>query len=456
MGRTLYLDCSSGISGDMTVAALLDLGASQERLEATLASLPVGGFEIAVSRVSKNGLAACDFDVRLDAAHENHDHDMAWLHGHEHGDGAAHGHHHGHGEDDHDHGGHHHGHAEHTHHHEHRGLADVLAIIGAAALTDRARSIATRIFEILADAEAQAHGTTRDQVHFHEVGAIDSIVDVVSAAVCLDDLDVERVVVPELAEGCGTIRCAHGVIPVPVPAVCAVASAHSLPLRPTGVRGELVTPTGAAIVAAVRTDGELPNRYLIEHVGLGAGKRSYEGCSGILRAMLIDPAGDAPGAEGVSPTAAAAVDGDFIWKLECDIDDCTGEALGQVIETLMNAGAREAHCMPLVTKKGRPAWQLQVICTEDLCDALERTVFEETTTIGIRRARMERTVLPRRAVTVATPLGKLGAKEVVLPSGAARVYPEHAEVVALARAAGVPYQQAWQAAMAGCLEASGR
>lgn len=434
MGQTLYLDCSSGISGDMTVAALLDLGASRERLEAALASLPVRGFEVVVTRVSKHGLTACDFDVRLDAEHENHDHDMAWLFGHEHEGHGGHGHSHEHA------------------HHEHRGLADVLAIVGSADLTDRARFIAVRVFEILADAEAQAHGTTRDQVHFHEVGALDSIVDVVSAAVCLDDLDVERVVAPELSEGCGTVRCAHGVIPVPVPAVCAVASTYGLPLHPTGVRGELVTPTGAAIVAAVRTDAELPTRYTVKRVGLGAGKRSYEGCSGVLRAMLVEPVERASDPEAVSAAVSAATDttADTVWKLECDIDDTTGEALGHAIETLMGAGAREAHCLPLVTKKGRPAWQLQVICDEERRRVLEDLIFEETTTIGIRRVAMERTVLPRRACTVQTEVGLVGIKEVTLPSGRRRLYPEDAEVMQAARAAGVPYQDAWRAVLAGC------
>lgn len=432
MGHTLYLDCSSGVSGDMMVGALLDLGADQRKLEQVLASLPVDGFSIAVGRVSKSGLDACDFDVRLDAAHENHDHDMAWLHGH----GGDCGH------EDHGHDGH--AHADHAGHghgaHEHRGLADVLAILEGADLAPRARAIATRVFEILAAAEAQAHGTTPEKVHFHEVGAVDSIVDVVSAAVLLDDLDVEAVVVPELAEGCGTIRCAHGIIPVPVPAVCAIAQAHQLCLRPSGVRGELVTPTGAAIVAAVRTDNELPERYTIQRMGIGAGKRSYEGCSGVLRAMLIEP---------------NRRSGDTIVKLECDIDDCTGEALGHVIDALMAAGAREAHCLPLVTKKGRPAWQLQVICTESNRKALEALVFEETTTIGIRRVTMERTVLPRRSCAVNTPYGVVDAKAVVLPSGRERIYPEHASVIEIAGQAGVSYQEVYRACVAGCVEAEG-
>lgn len=429
MGQTLFLDCASGISGDMTVAALLDLGASRQRLDDALASLPMGGFEVAVSRVSKCGIAACDFGVRLDKAHENHDHDMAWLFGHEHDGGHSC-----------EHGGHGHAHEpdDHEHTHEHRKLADVLAILNAASLSERARATAVRIFEILADAEAQAHGTTRDQVHFHEVGAIDSIVDVVAVSVCLDDLDIERVVVSELVEGHGTVRCAHGIIPVPVPAVCAIASTHGLPLRPSGVHGELVTPTGAAIAAAVRTDSELPGRYTIKKVGLGAGKRSYDGCSGVLRAMLI---------EAVETEPAGTV-----CKLECDIDDCPGEALGHVIELLMAAGAREAHCLPLVTKKGRPAWQLQVICAEESRTTLENLIFEETTTIGIRRTNMERTVLPRRIVAIETSLGPMQAKEVVLPSGRMRVYPEYAQVAAVAQQAGVSYQEAWQAAIAGCAQ----
>lgn len=472
MGTTLYLECASGISGDMTVAALLDLGADRAALDRALASLPVQGFEVRVGRVAKNGLDACDFDVLLDEEHENHDHDMEYLFGHEHGHGdfgaaVGHGGEHGHtdADDSADHrradDGHRHGHGhthddhEHEHghhHHEHRTLADVEAILDAADLAPRARSIAGRVFSILAQAEAQAHGTTPDQVHFHEVGAVDSIVDIVAAAVCLDSLDVDDVVVTELAEGTGTIRCAHGVIPVPVPAVCAIAADHRLPLRATGVRGELVTPTGAAIVAAVRTADRLPARYTIAKVGLGAGKRSYEGCSGVLRAMLIEPL---PG-DGPAPSPTAQAESDTVCKLECDVDDCTGEALGRVLERLMAAGAREAHCLPVFTKKGRPAYQLQVICDEQVRPALERLIFEETTTIGIRRCAMERTVLPRRARTVETALGPMPAKEVTLPSGAVRLYPEHDGVVAAAEQFGVPYQEAYRACLAACNAAAQR
>lgn len=455
MKPTLYLECASGISGDMTVAALLDLGADRGALDRALASLPADGFEVHVGRVAKSGLDACDFDVRLDEAHENHDHDMAYLFGHEHGGAEAHGDECAHAHDEHGHArghghdGHHHGHAHehgHAHHHEHRTLADVVAVIDAAELTPGARDLAKRVFSILAAAEAQAHGTTPDQVHFHEVGAVDSIVDIVAAAVCLDSLDVEDVVVGDLAEGTGTVRCAHGVIPVPVPAVCAIAAAHRLPLRATSVRGELVTPTGAAIAAAVRTSDRLPERYLVKKVGLGAGKRSYEGCSGVLRAMLVEPLG----AEGGSGATS-----DSVVKLECDVDDCTGEAFGRALDELMAAGAREAHFLPVFTKKSRPAYQLQVVCDEAVRPALERLIFEETTTIGIRRCTMERTVLPRRACTVETPLGPMPAKEVALPSGRRRVYPEHDGVVAAAERAGVPYQEAYRTCLAACDRAAG-
>ncbi len=305
----LYLECASGISGDMTVAALLDAGASEDVLRRALDSLPVEGFSVQVRRVQKSGLDACDFAVLLDDAHENHDHDMAYLHGPAgdppHGHGHVHGHDRAHdhargGASPNDHArGHSHPHAHedesphapardhaHSHSHEHRGLPEILAIVEAADMSERAKATARRVFQVLAEAEAAAHGVGVDEVHFHEVGAVDSIADVVAAAVCLDDLDVTDVVVPVLCEGQGTVRCQHGVIPVPVPAVVNVAAAHGIPLRILDVQGELVTPTGAALVAAVRTRSRLPERFVVERVGVGAGKRAYD-TPGILRALVV-------------------------------------------------------------------------------------------------------------------------------------------------------------------------
>lgn len=288
MSRQLYLECYSGISGDMTVAALVDLGVNQEALLQALSTIPVSGYQVKISRVKKSGLDACDFDVILDAEHENHDHDMEYLYGHLHGhEGHDHSHdnHHEHDhtqECDHD---HHHDHP-HGNHHEHRGLPEILSVINRTQISDHAKEIATRIFQILAQAEAKAHGVPVEQVHFHEVGAVDSIVDVIAVAFCVDALGISEVIVPVLYEGTGTVRCQHGILPVPVPAVANIAAAHGLKLHLTPDPGEYVTPTGAAIVAALRTGENLPEEYRIEAIGLGAGKRKTSR-SGILRAMLL-------------------------------------------------------------------------------------------------------------------------------------------------------------------------
>ena len=421
MNRQLYLECYSGISGDMTVAALLDLGADEQILRKALASLPVGGFEIAVTRKVKSGLDVCDFDVILDAEHENHDHDMEYLHGHDH----QHTHDHEHVHED---GSVH----THEHHHEHRGLHEILHIIEHADMTERAKETAVRIFQILAEAESKAHGVPADQVHFHEVGAVDSIVDILAVAVCLDNLDITEVIVPFLCEGQGSIRCQHGIIPVPVPAVVNIAQAHGLTLKPTGVQGELVTPTGAAIVAAVRTSDKLPQTCRIVKIGMGAGKREYEG-TGILRAMLLE-----------SGSAEAA---DTIWRLESNLDDCSGEVLGFVMDELFAAGARDVYYTPIYMKKNRPAVQINIICREQDVDKLQNILFCNTTTIGVRRCRMERTILPREIRQIDTPYGKVQVK-VCRIGEEVRAYPEYASVSELCKTHNMSFQKVWRIASA--------
>ena len=297
--KSLYLECNAGISGDMLVAALLDLGADKEALDKALQSIPAKGFEYKISRVSKAGVDCCDFDVILDEEHANHDHDMAFLHGN--GDAVVysheHEHHHDH-EHEHEHEHHHdhehcheheHSHVphEHHHHHEHRGLQEVIAIIDATDMSAAAKELALKIFDIIADAEAKAHAVEKNAVHFHEVGAIDSIVDIVAIAVCADSLGVENVIVPELCEGRGTVHCQHGVLPVPVPATANIMQRFGFNVRLLPVQGEFVTPTGAAAAAALMTTDELPQRFKILGIGLGAGKRQYERPS-ILRALLIE------------------------------------------------------------------------------------------------------------------------------------------------------------------------
>ena len=453
MKNKLYLECTSGISGDMAVAALLDLGAGREKLNKALKSLPVKGFDIKISRVVKSGIDACDFDVVLDKEHENHDHDMGYLHGHEHGEhreayACRANHHHEttgyvHEHENHDTHAHaaeshsHHGH----HHHEHRGLNEIMMIIDHADMADRARSYAKKIFTILAAAEAKAHNVPADHVHFHEVGAVDSIVDILSVAVCMDDLDVEEVIIPRLCEGSGTIRCQHGILPVPVPAVSNIVSAHHLKLHITPVQGELVTPTGAAIVAAFLTSEKLPEDFTVEKIGIGAGKRQYE-CPGILRAMLIREAEENTEIQKFSDTESDTI------KLESNIDDCSGETLGYVMELLYEAGAREANYMPVFMKKNRPAWLLTVVCKEDQVSGMERIIFKETTTIGIRRQKMERTVLKREMRTVVTPLGDVEVK-VCIFDGQEYIYPEYESVKKLCKKTGVSYREAYHMAVCG-------
>ena len=488
MEKSLYLEASSGIAGDMFVASLLDLGADRKVLEKALDSIPAKGFKVEISRVQKAGIDCCDFNVILDKEHENHDHDMAYLYGplpvaeaHLHGEEDHDHEHHCHchegeedhdhehhchchdgeedhdhehhchchdGEEDHDHEhhchchdgeedhehhchchggeGHHHDH-DHHHHHEHRHLADVEAVIDGTDMTEPARALAKKIFRIVAEAESKAHNLPIEEVHFHEVGAIDSIVDIIAASVCFDDLGISDVIVPKLCEGTGSVRCQHGVLPVPVPATLNIVTAYHMPLEIMEAKGEYVTPTGAAIAAALCTSHSLPASFTVVKTGLGAGKRDYKERTNILRAILIDT-GEGPG------------DKDEVVKLESDIDDASGEVLGYTMKRLMEAGALDVHYSPIYMKKNRPAWELTVICKENRKDALEDIIFSETTTIGIREfTSVMRSILRREEKEVDTAYGKVKVKEVTI-HGEKRRYPEYESVKALAEEKGVPFQ----------------
>ncbi len=475
MGNTLYLECAAGISGDMMVAALLDLGADKDVLMKALNSIPAKGFLVEIGRVKKAGIDCCDFRVILDEQHENHDHDMEYLHGHfekqleehheehhhhcrewqtdqqqtdyQHKEEAqpnCHNHKHNHkevqqegqGENSRSVHAHFHTHEHiHTHTHEHRGIQEIRQILKQCSMTKNAGNLAERIFQILAEAEAKAHNVLIEQVHFHEVGAIDSIVDIVAAAVCLDNLEIHQVIVPKLCEGTGTVRCQHGILPVPVPAVANILKAHALKVEIMNVQGEFVTPTGAAIVAAIRTGDRLPKEFSIKEIGIGAGKRNYERPS-ILRAMLIE---------------ANLKEKELIYKLESNVDDCTGEALGYVMERLFEAGARDVHYMPVFMKKNRPAWQLNVICKKEDIQKLEQIIFQETTTIGIRRMEMERTVLERELETVCTPYGQAVVKKCRIGQQI-RLYPEYDSVKEICKQSGLSFQEAYEMIVARCRE----
>ena len=411
--KNILLECESGISGDMFVAALLDLGKEQKDLqkglETALQSLPLPGFTIRISRVKKAGIDCCDFDVIVDKEHENHDHDMAYLFGHLDRDL----------EERHEHQA---GHEHHSHHEEHHGRTylEIKEIIQKGTLTENTKELALRIFAVLGEAEAKAHGTTLDEVHFHEVGSVDSIVDIVSAAYLMDALKVERVYVDALCEGRGTIRTAHGILPIPVPAVSRILEAYPITISRVPVQGELVTPTGAAILASICDFQKVPETYQIQNTGIGAGKREYEVPS-MVRVLSILPS--------ERPT-------DTIWKLECNVDDAPAEELGYCMDKLFAAGARDVHFIPCLMKKNRPGTMISVICSKEQIPTMEDILFHETTTIGIRRCSMERTVLPRKPRSIETSYGSLQVKECTLPDGTIRIYPEYDSMRELAEKTG--------------------
>jgi hypothetical protein len=411
--KNILLECESGISGDMFVAALLDLGKEQEDLqkglETALQSLPLPGFTIRISRVKKAGIDCCDFDVIVDKEHENHDHDMAYLFGHLDSDL----------EKRHEHQA---GHEHHSHHEEHHGRTylEIKEIIQKGTLTENTKELALRIFAVLGEAEAKAHGTTLDEVHFHEVGSVDSIVDIVSAAYLMDALKIDRVYVDTLCEGRGTIRTAHGILPIPVPAVSRILEAYPITISRVPVQGELVTPTGAAILASICDFQKAPETYQIQNTGIGAGKREYEVPS-MVRVLSILP----------SERSA-----DTIWKLECNVDDAPAEELGYCMDKLFAAGARDVHFIPCMMKKNRPGTMISVICSKEQIPTMEDILFHETTTIGIRRCSMERTVLPRKLRSIETAYGSLQVKECTLPDGTIRLYPEYDSMRELAEKTG--------------------
>lgn len=393
MTEYLYLEGACGISGDMTAAALLDLGANRGKLDAVLQSLHLDGFDYRIEQKSSYSICGCDFDVHLH--HSEHHHEE---HYHEH------------------------------HHHEHRHLSDVYEIIDRGEMTERARSLAKKIFLIVAEAEGKAHGCPTEEVHFHEVGAVDSIVDIVSVAVLIDDLGIENVIVRGLNEGRGFVTCQHGSLPVPVPAVANIAEKYGIVLRPTENDGEMVTPTGIAIAAALRTSESLPAAYKIIRTGIGLGKRDF-GRANFLRAMIIEDAASS----------------DQMYVIETNIDDSTAEELGLAMEKLLAAGAADVHFEPCFMKKNRPAYMLRVITSAGLLPQMEDIVFRNTTTIGLRKYPVERRCMERKIIRVRLTGGEVEVKKCRL-GDIVRYNPEYESVKALSAAEGRPFRDVFDEA----------
>ena len=430
MGKILYLECNSGISGDMTVGALLDLGADRQVLENALESLGVDGYHLHFGRKVVCGLDAFDFDVHLEADGYGHSH--AHTHrredayervdSYEHSEVHEHCHGHKH-ERSHEHED------GHSHSHTHRNLHDIYHIIDHLDSNERVKEMARTMFRIVAEAESKAHGLPVEQVHFHEVGAIDSIVDIISVAVCMDNLGVEDVVVSALSEGHGHVRCQHGVLPVPVPATANIASSYGLKLHFTDNDGEMVTPTGAAIAAALRTKDRLPASCRLLKIGMGAGNKVFKQAN-VLRAMLLENSQD---------------EDRTMWVLETNLDDCTGEMLGLTMEMLLDAGAADVWYTPIHMKKNRPAYMMSVLCRESSIEAMEEIILTQTTTIGIRRYPTERTVLERSEIQVETSYGPADVK-VCAYKGRTFFYPEYESIRRICREQGVDFQTAYHQA----------
>lgn len=451
--KYLYLDGSCGISGDMTVAALLDLGASRERLEDAIHAMHLEGMHCHIERGNSYSIAGMNFDVHVHTHHgeESADHVDVHEEGYvEHHHEHSHEHHHDHCE------GHHHEHShEHGHHHEHRHLAEVYHILehaaghcaehnpAAPAFSSNALDTAKKIFRIIAEAEAKAHGVAVEEVHFHEVGAIDSIVDIMAVAVLVDDLrekfGVEKCVVTGLNEGSGFVQTQHGMLPIPVPAVASIAEAAGIALHITDTKGEMVTPTGIGVVAALRTNEKFPEQYKILKTGIGLGKRDF-GRANFLRAQIIE---DIPAVTNLP--ACGDSKNDKIFMIECNIDDQSPEELGLALEKIFESGARDVHYVPCYMKKNRPAVILRVLADEEKLPQIETAIFRHTTTVGLRRYPVSRTCMNRSFADIATPYGTVTVKKCEL-GDIVKYKPEFDSVKKVAEENGVTYREVSDAA----------
>lgn len=451
-GQHLHLDCASGAAGDMLLGAFLDLGvpldvigAALDAVEApTSGSARVGRSRLDIARTVKHGIAAVSVHVAADGL--AHDRDATLHHEHAHDHRGHHGHadaHHAASGPDQDRGGPHaHGHAHHALHaqapdaHGHHHYAAIRARIAAAALADGTRQRALDTFDRLARAEAKLHGTTVDRVVFHEVGAIDSIVDIVGAAAALDYLSPASVSCASVAMGHGTLVSAHGVLPVPAPAALEVLRECGGLIVDGGVSRELCTPTGAAILAAAVTDWRPAPSGRVVAVGWGAGDMELADRANVVRAVIMARA----------PHGATASDG--VWQIDANLDDMSPELCTPAADALFTAGALDVWWTPITMKKGRPALLLSALVAEARRDDVVGAMLRETSTIGVRYAKLERTVLERRIVEVATRFGAVAIKQALDGDRVVNAAPEYESCAAAARRAGVPVKAVYAAALA--------
>ena len=430
--KSLYLDIFSGISGDMFIGALLDLGVDEHQLEHELEKLGLEGYHLHVSRQQRAHIAGTKFDVDLE---DDHDHKPAHKHAH-----AHHEHEHEHG---HDHGHHHHD--DHDHHHNgddcHHGrtFADIKELIHHSHVSDWVKQKAVAIFERVAVAEGKIHGKPADQVHFHEVGAVDSIVDIVGACVALELLGKPRVLAGPVVEGTGWVNCAHGRFPVPTPATLEILGVRKVPVSQCDEPHELITPTGAALLAEfVESFGPMRGLAPIK-IGYGLGARENKTRPNVLRAVLCEAASAA--------SANHDWETDTIVVLQTNLDDANAEILGSFVEKALAQGALDVFHTPIQMKKNRPGVLLSLLCAEGDADKFSELMLRETSAFGIRRHIAERRKLRREFATVRTPHGEVTVKLGKLDGQTIQAAPEYESCRRVAEQAKVPLKQVYEAAL---------
>jgi len=442
--RIAYLDCFSGISGDMFMGALLDAGVSPKLLEDAVSALNLGA-RLEIAKITKGGLAATKADVwvagekdkPLDeywAEHEHDEHSNVPRHDHDHSHSHEHHHDSGHPAADQERSEECPRHI--THHHEHvhgRGLREIREIITAAVISEKAKNTAIAIFENLGAAEAKVHNTSIEGIHFHEVGAVDALVDIVCAAVGAEALGVDEWVCSPLNVGSGTVKCAHGILPVPPPAV--VELLKGAPTYSSGIQKELVTPTGAAIVKTLATRfGAFPEMS-VSTSAYGAGSRDLPGQPNVLRLIVGES------------TASKEATPEMISVIEANLDDLNPQVFGYVMDRLFAAGALDVFGTPVQMKKGRPGMVLTVLARTEQASQMTKIIFAETTTLGVRMREERRQVLQRRSTSVQTQWGEVRMKIGNMNGTITNYAPEYEDCRRIAEEKGVPLKSVMQEAI---------
>ena len=390
--KHLYIDCFAGISGDMMLGALVDSGLAVEALETELRKLHVPGWALRAERVTKQGIAATKVDVVLEPD--------------SHGDGHDHG----------------------------RSLRELTAAIEQSGLATAVQERSVAILRRIAAAEAKVHGTSPEEVHFHEVGGLDSLVDIVGSVVGLHLLGIETVSCRPVPLSHGYVTCAHGTLPVPPPAV--VELLQGVPTRPLDVEGETVTPTGAGLAVSLATCFGAPPPMRLEAVGYGAGSRDWPAMPNVLRLLVGE----------VAPSGQATAD--EVVLIQANIDDMPAEQLGAALEQGFAAGALDVWMTPIQMKKNRPGTMLSALADPDRAEQVVAALFRHTTTFGLRRSNWQRSCLPREQVSVETPYGAVRVKVGRLPTGERTAAPEYDDCLAAAQRAGVAVREVYHAAVA--------